>query len=408
LDGGVETKNAGAHTCEVMEMDKQYVIQTYGRIPIVPVKGNGARVWDADGKEYLDFVAGLAVNSLGHCHPAVLEALCAQADKIMHCTNLYYIDTQAQLAKLLVENSPCDRAFFCNTGAEANEAAIKLARKYARTVARGNKYEIITATKSFHGRTLATLAATGQPKFHKGFEPLPAGFKYVPFNDLSALEEAVGAQTCAVMLEPVQGEGGVYPADCDYLQGVREICDRHGLLLIFDEVQCGLGRTGKFFAHQHYGVTPDIMTLAKALGNGFPIGAMLAREEVAATFKQGDHGTTFGGNPLACAVGLAVVKTLLTGGIVENAGRVGEYFKKRLIALQESYDVVREVRGLGLMLGLELKDGGVRVMDLCRENGLLVNCVAGKTLRFLPPLIITEGDVDRAVEILEGALASSI
>lgn len=398
---------------QVVEMDKRYVMQTYSRTPIVLVKGEGARVWDSEGKEYLDFVAGLAVNSLGCRHPAVLEALCAQAGKIMHCTNLYYIETQAQLAKLLVENSPCDRVFFCNSGAEANEAAIKLARKYAssrltdkKMQDREVKYEIITATNSFHGRTLATLAATGQPKFHRGFEPLPAGFKYVSFNDLSALEEAVGPRTCAVMLEPVQGESGVYPATRKYLQGVREICDRYGLLLIFDEVQCGLGRTGKFFAHQHYDVTPDILTLAKALGNGFPIGAMLAREEVAGAFKYGDHGTTFGGNPLACAVGLAVVKTLLEGGVVENAARLGGYFKKRLVALQEKYNIIREVRGLGLMLGLELKEGGSRVMDLCRENGLLVNCVAGKILRFLPPLIITSSDVDRAVEILESALAA--
>ncbi|MBO8129508.1 MAG: acetylornithine transaminase [Peptococcaceae bacterium] len=389
-----------------MELSERYVMRTYGRLPLALVRGEGTYVWDADGNKYLDFVAGIAVNSLGHCHPKVVAAVQKQAGILMHCSNLYYIEPQARLARLLVENSACDRVFFCNSGAEANEAAIKLARKYAKAQLGDDcKYEIITALNSFHGRTLAAITATGQPKYQKGFEPLLAGFKYVPFNDLKALEEAVDDRTCAVMLEPLQGEGGVNVASEAYLQGVRALCDRHNLLLILDEVQCGLGRTGKLFAYEHYGIEPDIITLAKALGGGFPIGAMLAKERVAAAFSPGDHATTFGGNPLACAAGLAVVETLLQDGLPDNAVRVGRYFKERLEALLPRYEFAQEVRGKGLMLGMQLRIPGASIERRCRERGLLINCVGGNVLRFVPPLVITEAEVDRALEILEAVLS---
>ena len=385
-------------------MGDKYLMKTYGRLQMALVRGSGARVWDADGREYLDFVGGLAVNALGHCHPAVTRAIADQAETLMHVSNLYYIEPQVKLAQILVENSCGDRVFFCNSGAEANEAAIKLARKYAKINGSADKYEIITALKSFHGRTLATITATGQAKYQQGFEPLPPGFKYVPFNDLDALKAAVGPNTCAVMLEPVQGEGGVIAAGPGYLQGVRKLCSEEGLLLIFDEVQCGLGRTGKFLAHQHYGVEPDIFTLAKALGGGFPIGAAVAREEVAAAFVPGDHASTFGGNPLACAAGLAAMDQLINQGVVENAARVGEYFMGKLVEMSSRYSFVREVRGMGLILGLELAVDGRQIVSRCQDNGLLINCVNNSVLRFLPPLIITEGDVDQATGILERIL----
>ncbi len=395
------------NTKEIIALSDKYVMHTYGRIGLAPVQGRGAVLRDADGREYLDFVGGLAVDSLGHCHPAVVRAIQAQAETLMHVSNLYYIEPQARLAELLVQNSCCDRVFFCNSGAEANEAAIKLARKYAKKThgpGKPGKYEIITAEKSFHGRTLATITATGQPKYQQGFEPLPHGFSYVPFNNLEALQKAVGPHTCAVMLEPVQGEGGVIPADRDYLAGVRELCDKHGLLLIFDEVQCGLGRTGKFLAYQQYGVEPDVITLAKALGGGFPIGAMLAKQSVADAFVPGDHASTFGGNPLACAAALAAMRTMLEDGVVKNCAQVGAYLKDKLLALQQKYSFIREVRGLGLLLGMELTVEGGEYVKRCQERGLLINCAAGNVLRLLPPLNITREDADRAVAILDAAL----
>ncbi|HBV98414.1 MAG: acetylornithine aminotransferase [Peptococcaceae bacterium BICA1-7] len=389
---------------EVIQMGDKYLMKTYGRLQMALVKGSGARVWDADGNEYLDFVGGLAVNALGHAHPAVTRAIADQAETLMHVSNLYYIEPQVKLARILAENSCGDRVFFCNSGAEANEAAIKLARKHAKVCGHPDKYEIITALKSFHGRTLATITATGQAKYQQGFEPLPSGFRYVPFNDLEALKAAVGPNTCAVMLEPVQGEGGVNPADPGYLQGVRQLCNEEGLLLIFDEVQSGLGRTGKLLAHQHYGVDPDIFTLAKALGGGFPIGAAVAVEKVAASFVPGDHASTFGGNPLACAAGLAVMDQLINRGVVENAARVGDYFKNKLKEMASRHSFVKEVRGLGLILGMELDVNGGEIVTRCQDRGLLINCVNGNVLRFLPPLVITPGDVDQAAGILEKVL----
>jgi len=392
-------------TQEIMELTEKYIMKTYGRLPLALVKGQGSRVWDAEGNEYLDFVGGLAVDSLGHCHPAVVDAVTEQARTLMHVSNLYHIEPQAHLARLLVENSCCGKAFFCNSGAEANEAAIKLARKYAKFKRGQDKFEIITALKSFHGRTLATITATGQAKFQQGFEPLPEGFKYVPFNDLAALEEAIGPHTCAVMLEPVQGEGGVNAAHQSYLEGVKEICDQKGLLLIFDEVQCGLGRTGKLFAYQQYGVEPHIITLAKALGGGFPIGAMLAQDEVAQAFQPGDHASTFGGNPLACAAGVAVMETMLEEGFMAKVNAAGLYFKKWLDVLAGKYNFVKEVRGMGFLLGMELNVEGAGIVAKCQEKGLLINCVNGSTLRFIPPLNVERAQIDRAVEILDGVLS---
>lgn len=387
-------------------MGDKYVMKTYGRIPLVLVKGEGVRVWDAEGKEYLDFVAGLAVNSLGHCPPAVVDAIKKQVDNLMHVSNIYYIEPQIQLARLLVENSCCDKVFFCNSGAEANEGAIKLARKYEKQKYGSEKYEIITALKSFHGRTLATITATGQPKYQQGFDPLPEGFKYVPFNDLMALEEAIGPNTCAVMLEPIQGEGGVNVATQSYLEGVREICNKHGLLLIFDEVQCGLGRTGKFFAYENYGVQPDLITLAKALAGGFPIGVLLATEEVAGAFQPGDHASTFGGNPLACSAGLAAMRTILAEGFLDGVVEKSNYFKKSLEELATKYPFVKEVRGIGFLLGMELNMEGKEIVSRCQKDGLLINCANNNVLRFLPPIIVEKEQIDQAVKILDRVLAN--
>ncbi|GAB6273171.1 MAG: acetylornithine transaminase [Peptococcaceae bacterium] len=388
---------------DIIRLSRDYLMHTYNRFPIALVKGKGTKVWDANGKEYLDFTAGLAVCSLGHCHSVVVDAICRQAKELIHVSNLYYIQPQAKLAALIVQNFKGARVFFCNSGAEANEAALKLARKYAKVNGQPERYEVITTLRSFHGRTLATLAATGQPKHRQGFEPLPAGFTHVPFNDLKALKEAINEQTCAIMLEPVQGEGGVYPAAKDYLGGVRELCHRHKLALIFDEVQCGLGRTGKFLAFQHYGVTPDIFTLAKGLGSGFPIGAMVAKEEFALAFQPGNHASTFGGNPLACAVGLAVLEYMLNHGLMEHVALTGEYFKEQLALLARHFPFIREVRGMGLMLALELNQdqNGPEIVRRCMEKGLLINSIEQHILRFLPPLIITRQEIDWAVNILD-------
>jgi len=388
----------------VIQWSQRYLFQNYRRIPVAFARGRGARLWDLEGREYLDFVAGIAVTSLGHAHPALVQALTDQASRYVHVSNLYHIPEQAEAARRLAERSGLDRVFFCNSGAEANEAAIKLARKFARIHHGPERYGIITATNSFHGRTLATLAATGQEKYRKGFEPLPPGFKEVPFNDLKALEEAVDGSTCAVLLEPIQGEGGVVPATREYLQGARALCNREGLLLILDEVQTGIGRTGKLFAFEHYGVIPDIITLAKGLGGGVPIGAVLAKEAVAAAFHPGDHGSTFGGNPLSCAASLAVLRTILEDGLLEHVATTGEYLLRRLRELQERSQVVLDVRGIGLMVAVELAVDAAPVVEACMTRGLLVNPVQPKVLRLVPPLIVTREDVDEAVEILGAVL----
>jgi len=394
-------------SAEVIAQAERYIINTYARLPLVLVKGEGTRVWDADGKEYLDFVAGIAVNSLGHCHPRVVAAIREQAGVLMHCSNLYYSTPQVELAKWLVERTPFDRVFFCNSGAEAIEAALKLARKYSKKRWGAGRFEVVTAENSFHGRTYGAVTATGQPRYHQGFEPMLPGFKYIPFNDRAALQEAVGEKTAAVLLEPVQGEGGIYPASPEFLRAARAITRERGAVLIFDEIQCGLGRTGRLLAQEHYGVEADVACLAKALGGGFPIGAMLASAEVAASFSPGDHASTFGGNPLAAAAALAAAVALEEEGLVENAVRIGRYLKERLVNLGAATGLAGEVRGMGLMLGLAVKVPAKAVAAACQERGLIVNAVKEDTLRFVPPLTITRAEVDKAVAVLREALLAT-
>ncbi|MCX7817294.1 MAG: acetylornithine transaminase [Syntrophales bacterium] len=388
---------------ELIKISDLYLMNTYKRTPVVLVKGFGARVWDIEGNEYLDFVAGIAVCSLGHCHPTVVEAIKEQASELCHVSNLYHNELQIRLAEIIVTHSFADRVFFCNSGAEANEGAIKLARKYGNEIL-GGKYEIITMKGSFHGRTLATLAATGQDKFHRGFEPLPTGFRYVIFNDVNALRNAITDKTCAVMLEPVQAEGGVQVPDEGYLREVRELCDEKGVLMILDEVQTGMGRTGKLFAYEHSGVTPDILTLAKALGNGFPVGAVLATEKVASAFEPGSHASTFGGNPLAMAAAKATLETLIRENLVENARKMGIYLKDCLTSLQKKNGIVKEVRGLGLLIGVEIDGDAFSVVEKCFRKGLLVAAAGPSVVRLVPPLIISESDCNRAVSVLQQAL----
>jgi predicted acetylornithine/succinylornithine family transaminase len=392
---------------ELMALSDKYIMATYKRFPIVLVKGAGARVWDSNGKEYLDFVAGIAVCSLGHSHPKVAAAIQRQVEILTHVSNLYYIEPQINVARILVENSFADRVFFCNSGAEANEAAIKLARKYAYENMVGEKYELITMKDSFHGRTLATVTATGQTKFQVGFSPLPEGFKYAPFNDIPALEEAITEHTCGIMLEPIQGEGGVIIPDDEYLRNVRKICDDRGLLMILDEVQVAMGRTGTLFAYEQYNVRPDIVTLAKAVGNGFPVGVMMATNKVASAFQPGNHASTFGGNPLAMAASLATIDTIMNEGVLDNVKRVGSYFMRRLHELKNKCPVIKDIRGRGLIIGLELTVEGANIVKECMERGVLINCTGGNVLRFVPPLIIAEEDVDFAVEILGKVLVAT-
>ena len=386
---------------EIMALANENIMNTYKRFPIVLKNGLGVKVWDINGREYLDFVAGIAVCSLGHSHPQVIAAVKEQLEKLTHVSNLYYTQPQTELAKLLIDNSFADKVFFCNSGAEANEAAIKLARKYAHENMGPDKFELITMKDSFHGRTMATITATGQEKFQFGFTPLLAGFTYVPFNDLRALEAAISAKTCGIMLEPIQGEGGVNIPDDNYLASVRNICDRHGILLIVDEVQTGMGRTGKLFAYEHSGINPDIMTLAKALGNGLPVGAMLATDKIAKAFVPGNHASTFGGNPLAMAAASTVVKTILQENILENCRKISDYFLLQLKKLQHKYKIIKEVRGKGLMIAVKLDMEAGDIVNDCLQKGLLINSTGGKTLRFVPPLIITAQDVDQAIGVLD-------
>jgi predicted acetylornithine/succinylornithine family transaminase len=368
---------------------------------MIPVRGKGSRIWDIEGKEYIDFFAGLAVCNLGHCHPKVVKAIQAQAERLIHVSNLYYIEPQIELAALLCKHSFADKVFFCNSGAEANEGALKLARKYAKEMTGEDRYEVITMERSFHGRTLATLTATGQAKYHKGYAPLMPGFKYVPFNDLTAIREAIGPKTCAVLLEPIQGEGGVNIPSEGYLKGLREICDQKGILLILDEVQVGMGRTGKLFAYEHEAIQPDMLTLAKSLAGGVPIGALLIKEEIAKSFEPGDHASTFGGNFLATAAGVAALKAILEERMLENCQRVGEYFLSKLKEVQKTFPFIQDVRGRGLILGVELEMNGSEIVKEMMKRGFLINCTMDKVLRFLPPLIVTEEEVDRLIEALE-------
>lgn len=377
---------------------------TYARFPVVLVRGEGCRVWDVDGKEYLDFVAGIAVCALGHSHPSLVRAVHAQAATLLHVSNLYHIEPQIRLAELLCQHAFADRVFFCNSGAEANEAAIKLARKYAKEHHGPERVEVITMENSFHGRTLATVTATGQAKYQAGFEPLLPGFRYVPFDDLGAVERATGPRTAAILVEPIQGEGGVRVPSEGYLQGLRKLCDETGALLIFDEVQTGIGRTGRLFAYEHWGTEPDIMTLAKALGGGLPIGAMLATEEVAASFTPGTHAATFGGNPLVTAAAFTVLTTILQEDLVARAAELGERLVHALQTVQGAHHSVKAVRGKGLLVGVELDREVKPLLASCLERGVLLSSAGDKVIRFAPPLVVGEEEVRRAVDVLDAVL----
>lgn len=388
-------------TKSIVGDSKKYLINNYSRYPIALVRGEGFKVWDAEGKEYLDFASGLGTTSLGHCHPEVTRALEQQVKTLIHVSNFYHILPQTEMARLLVENSFAQKVFFCNSGAEANEAAMKLARKYSVENFGKERYEVITMKGSFHGRTMATLSATGQNKLWKGFEPILPGFQYVPFDDIEEVEKKVSKKTCAVIVEPIQGEVGVNVPHEGYLKSLRDLCDKNNLILIVDEVQTGMGRTGKLFAYEYEGIVPDIMTLAKSLGGGVAIGAMLATDKVGQAFSPGSHGSTFGGNPLACAAGKAALKALLKGNLLENCCKVGSYFMDRLSGLKSKYDFIKDLRGRGLMIGMEVDLDGREIVEACAKRGFIINCTMERVLRFLPPLMIGEKEVDLLVGALD-------
>ncbi len=381
------------------------VAKTYGRYPLVAASGEGCWLTDVDGNKYLDFLAGVAVNNLGHCHPKIVATLQEQAAKLIHCSNYYHIPSQIELAELICEHSFGDQVFFCNSGAEANEAAIKLARKYSTDTYSKDRYEIITAKVSFHGRTLCTLSATGQEKIQLGFAPLIQGFKYVPFGDIDALKQSIGPQTCAIMLEPIQGEGGINVPPTGYLKAVRELCDANNLLLIFDEIQVGLGRTGSLFAYQQEDIEPDIMTLAKALAGGPPIGAMVSRHPYIDALGPGTHGSTFGGNPLVTAAAVTAMKVVLEDGVLANCQAMGDYLCQQLEKLKAKYSFIKTIRGRGLIIGMELSIDGGNIVTNALTRGLLINCTMGNVLRFVPPLIVTHKEIDQMIGILDGILA---
>jgi len=390
-------------TAEIIARSSAHELGIYARQPVAFVRGQGCELWDADGKRYLDFFAGLAVNNLGHCHPAVVEAIRTQAATLLHTSNLYYSAPVGELAELLCRHSFAERAFLCNSGAEANEAAMKLARRWGADVG-GGRYEILATTGSFHGRTFGTLTATGQEKYQRGFLPLLPGIRLVPFDDVDATAAAIRDETVAIMVEPIQGEGGVVVPRPGYLRALRELCDRRQLLLILDEIQVGLGRTGKLFAYEHEGIVPDVMSLAKALGGGIPIGAMLTTDRIAEVFTPGAHGTTFGGNPVACAAAVAAVRALADPALLAHVERVGAQFRAGLERLAARHAFIREVRGLGLILGAVLDQPGQPIVERCREAGLLINCTADRVLRFVPPLVVTAAEVDEGLTILDRAL----
>ena len=394
-------------TQDVIAQYARYVMHTYVRQPLVLVKGKGSRVWDLDGHEYLDLFPGWGVSGLGHCHPWIMKALRGQSTRIIHVSNNYYHAAQAKLAKQLVERSFDGKVFFSNSGAEAVEAAIKLIRRWGQTAAQGRgRYEIIVMENSFHGRTTGALSATGQPKYQEGFGPLLPGFVMVPLNDLEALRRAITPQTVAVLLEPIQGEGGLRVATPEFLRGIRELADAHQLLVVYDEIQTGMGRTGKWFAYQHTGIEPDVMLLAKTLGGGFPIGAMIAKRSIADVLSPGTHAATFGGSPLACACALAVCEVINKQKLLDRVVHLGEVALKRLSAFQARCPIIREVRGLGLMIGIELSVDGRPVVEACRNKRLLINCTQERVLRLLPAMTITRAQLDRGLAILEQALSA--
>ena len=390
----------------IIEETEKYYLPVFGRYQMVMELGQGCRVWDNEGNEYVDAFAGIAVNSLGYNHPVLVKAISEQAGKLMHCSNLYYTEIQAKALRMVAEATGMDRIFFANCGAEGNEGAMKLARKYGVSKA-PTKYKIISADESFHGRTFDTLAATGHDYYHVGYGPLSPGHVLVPYGDIKALEAQMDDDVCAVLLEPIQGEGGVHVPPAEYLQQVRALCDKHDALLIFDEVQTGVARTGKWFAYMHSGVKPDILTFAKGIGGGFPVAGFAVPERLAHVFKPGDHGGTFGGNPLACAAVYATLTTIKSEGLVDKVAEKGEYFKNELRKLQEKYsDKVTDVRGLGLMLGMEVAGEGKPIVESCLANNVIVNCTAGNVIRIVPPLIISKEEIDIVVAALDKALAA--
>lgn len=390
----------------IIEETEKYYLPVFGRYPMVMELGQGCRVWDNEGNEYVDAFAGIAVNSLGYNHPVLVKAISEQANKLMHCSNLYYTEIQAKALRVVAEATGMDRIFFANCGAEGNEGAMKLARKYGVSKA-PTKYKIISADESFHGRTFDTLAATGHDYYHVGYGPLSPGHVLVPYGDIKALEAQMDDDVCAVLLEPIQGEGGVHVPPDEYLQQVRALCDKHDALLIFDEVQTGVARTGKWFAYMHSGVKPDVLTFAKGIGGGFPVAGFAVPERLAHVFKPGDHGGTFGGNPLACAAVYATLTTIKSEGLVDKVAEKGEYFKNELRKLQEKYpDKVTDVRGCGLMLGMEVAGEGKPIVESCLANNVIVNCTAGNVIRIVPPLIISREEIDIVVAALDKALAA--
>lgn len=390
----------------IIEETEKYYLPVFGRYPMVMELGQGCRAWDNEGNEYVDAFAGIAVNSLGYNHPVLVKAISEQASKLMHCSNLYYTEIQAKALRMVAEATGMDRIFFANCGAEGNEGAMKLARKYGVSKA-PTKYKIISADESFHGRTFDTLAATGHDYYHVGYGPLSPGHVLVPYGDIKALEAQMDDDVCAVLLEPIQGEGGVHVPPDEYLQQVRALCDKHDALLIFDEVQTGVARTGKWFAYMHSGVKPDILTFAKGIGGGFPVAGFAVPERLAHVFKPGDHGGTFGGNPLACAAVYATLTTIKSEGLVDKVAEKGEYFKNELRKLQEKYpDKVTDVRGCGLMLGMEVAGEGKPIVESCLANNVIVNCTAGNVIRIVPPLIISKEEIDIVVAALDKALAA--
>lgn len=390
----------------IIEETEKYYLPVFGRYPMVMELGQGCRVWDNEGNEYVDAFAGIAVNSLGYNHPVLVKAISEQASKLMHCSNLYYTEIQAKALRMVAEATGMDRIFFANCGAEGNEGAMKLARKYGVSKA-PTKYKIISADESFHGRTFDTLAATGHDYYHVGYGPLSPGHVLVPYGDIKALEAQMDDDVCAVLLEPIQGEGGVHVPPDEYLQQVRALCDKHDALLIFDEVQTGVARTGKWFAYMHSGVKPDVLTFAKGIGGGFPVAGFAVPERLAHVFKPGDHGGTFGGNPLACAAVYATLTTIKSEGLVDKVAEKGEYFKNKLRKLQEKYpDKVTDVRGCGLMLGMEVAGEGKPIVESCLANNVIVNCTAGNVIRIVPPLIISKEEIDIVVAALDKALAA--
>lgn len=394
------------NTDELRTLTEAHIINTYGQRNIAFVRGEGVKLWDADGKEYLDFFGGIAVTALGHCHPKVTEAICSQAGTLVHVSNLYLTQPAAELAALLCKHTFADKWFFSNCGATAIEAAIKIARRYWAQQ-NNKKPDIIAMEQSFHGRTMAAITATGQPKYQEGFDPLLPGIHHVPYNDVAALKKALTPQVGAILLEPIQGEGGVRPASPEYLRGVRSLCDEHEILLILDEVQTGMGRTGRLFAHEHAGITPDIMAIAKALGNGMPIGAMGCTDKVAAGFPVGSHASTFGGNPVCTAAAKAVLETMLEPGFLDHVLKTGSYFMGRLGELAKKHRSILEVRGLGLMIGVELKQAAAPIVQKMLEFGIVCGPAGPNVLRFVPPLIITTSEVDRVAAALDHALGAN-